>query len=104
MTRGTPFRRSTNPLLITVLLSATATSAAAGVIRPVTATSDDPLLFGDLANLIDGVIDFDSNAGIGNAASAPFTGPYTIRFGLDAGYTLTGLQLWNNAGQHRERR
>lgn len=72
--------------------------AHAQFISPVSAMTDDPILFGDPANVIDGVIDVDSNIGIGNATAGLFAGPYTVTFDLGRSYTLTGMRLWNNAG------
>lgn len=79
-------------------IAAAASTAGGEVIRPVSATSDDPLLFGDLANLIDGVIDFDQSAAIGGSVSGVFAGPYTVSFDLGVDYDLSGMQLWNNGG------
>ena len=72
--------------------------ADAGLISPISATTSDPILFGDLGNLIDGLIDFDSNVGIGNTTSGEFSGPYSIVFDLGGVFDLTAMHLWNNAG------
>jgi hypothetical protein len=72
--------------------------AEAGLITPVDVSTNDPVVFGDLANLIDGVVDVDQNAGIGGSVSGLFRGPYTVSFELGAAFDLTGMRLWNNAG------
>ncbi len=69
----------------------------AGSISPISATTDN-LVFGDPAFLIDGVIDVDQNAGIGGSVSGQFAGPYSVTFDLGGVFNLTGIQLWNNAG------
>lgn len=86
-------------LLPAVLVGACTVGAAqADIIHPVSATSDDPIWFGSLDNLIDGVVDFDSNVGMGTSGSGAFNGPYTIAFDLGTTFNLTGFQLWNNGG------
>ena len=92
--------RSCSTLLLPAVLfgACVVGSTQADIIHPVSATSDDPVWFGSLDNLIDGVVDFDSNVGMGTSGSNPFNGPYTIAFDLGASIDLTGFQLWNNGG------
>jgi hypothetical protein len=92
--------QSINTRLLPALAIAACTASAAqgGIIHPVSAYSDDPILFGSLDNIIDGVVDFDSNVGMGTSNAGTFNGPYTIFFDLGATHNLTGFQLWNNGG------
>jgi len=90
--------RSARLLLAVSVVACTVGSAQADIIHPVSATTNSPVLFGSLNNLIDGLIDFDSNAGMGASVSGNFTGPYTIKLDLGASFNLTSFQLWNNGG------
>jgi hypothetical protein len=86
--------------LLPVLTVAVCTVGAtqADIIHPVSATTDDPIRFGSLDNIIDGVVDFNSNVGMGTSNPGDYNGPYTIAFDLGASFNLTGFQLWNNGG------
>lgn len=83
---------------LTFAVAGTTSNASAGVIHPVFASTSDTVLFGDVANLIDGTINVDENVGIGSAVSGTFGGPYSLSFDLGADFDLTGMSLWNNAG------
>lgn len=71
----------------------------AATIRPVSGSTSDPVGYGSIENVIDGVVDVNSWLGMGPiATSSPFAGPYTVAFQLGGVFNLTALNLWNNAG------
>jgi len=90
--------QSTKSWLLPAVAACTIGSAQADIIHPVSATTDDPIRFGSLDNIIDGVPDFNSNVGMGTSNTGGYNGPYTIAFDLGASFNLTGFQLWNNGG------
>jgi hypothetical protein len=53
---------------------------------------------GSIANVIDGVVDFNSFLQLGHGGLGTFEGPFTVRFDLGGQYQLAGMNLWNNAG------
>lgn len=91
-------------VVATALLFGTVGFTSASAIRPVGGSSSD-VRFGSIANVIDGVIDYDSFLGLGpdnNPIGSPYgvlTDPVSVRFDLGATFNLTGMDLWNNAGR-----
>lgn len=76
-----------------------AQQSVAATIVPVSGSTTDVVGGGAVANVIDGVVDFDSYLAIGPVAGpGTFTGPYTITFDLGGDFTISGMNLWNNGG------
>lgn len=76
-----------------------AQAVGAATIVPVSGSTADTVGGGAIANVIDGVVDFDSYLAIGPVAGpGTFTGPYTITFDLGGDFTISGMNLWNNGG------
>ncbi len=94
--------KSMTPILLSVcfLLSICLLQQPAGAaLSPVSGSTSDPVAYGtNINNVIDGVIDFDSNLALGTAGYGVWGGPYTVRFDLGASFNLASFNLWNNAG------
>ena len=85
-----------------LLVIALTQGAATASITPVGATTSSPIAYtaygSSLANVIDGVPNYDQWLALGQEGGGPFTGPYTVSFDLVAPYSITGFNLWNNGG------
>lgn len=85
--------------VVALAIGAVPAGAAMGaIVRPVGGTTDAPIGNGAIANVIDGVPEITSFLQLGQSANGPFTGPYSGTFDLGGSFDLTGMSLWNNAG------
>ncbi len=85
-------------LLFLILIIWAGGMAQAATVTPVSGSSTS-IVWGNVSNVIDGVVDYNSNLALGTSLSfGPFGGPYSVRFDLGAIYDLTGFNLWNNGG------
>jgi len=84
--------------LVGVLSVGSAAFGAVDEIHPVGASTSDPIAYGDVDFVIDGVINVDQHVGMGTPGLGTWAGPYTILFDLGDAYDLTGMTLRNNGG------
>ena len=79
----------------TTVLGSNAVPAA--VITPIGGSTSSFIGQGSIANVIDGIIDYDSFLQLGESGWG-FGGPYSVMFDLGGSFDLTAMNLWNNAG------
>ena len=72
--------------------------ANGSTITPISGSTSAPIGTGTIANVIDGVPDFDSYLALGVVGIGTFPGPFTVNFDLGGVFNLTAFNLWNNAG------
>ena len=85
--------------LFVLLLSGLCSQAGAATITPMSGSAaPGDIKWGSVDNVIDGVLDHDQYLGLGEHPVNTWGGPYTVSFVLSDVYTLTGFNLWNNAG------
>lgn len=97
VTRATLLKR-----LIALGLLAAALPAQAATLHPVAGATSAPFAYpgawNAIANVIDGVANYDSELILGTEGMSGFAGPYSVEFDLGGLYDLDGMTLWNNAG------
>lgn len=88
--------------LAALALLATALPAQAATLHPVAGATSAPYAYpgswNAIANVIDGIADYDSELILGTEGMSGFAGPYSVEFDLGGLYDLDGMTLWNNAG------
>lgn len=88
--------------LATLGLLAAAVPAQAATIHPVSGVTSAPFAYpgswNAIANVIDGIVNYDSELILGTEGMSGFAGPYSVELDLGGLYGLDGMTLWNNAG------
>lgn len=88
--------------LAALALLATALHAQAATVHPLSGTTSAPFAYpgtwNAIANVIDGIANYDSELILGTEGMTGFAGPYSVEFDLGGLYDLDGMTLWNNAG------
>jgi hypothetical protein len=85
--------------LLVILVGGSLHATKADTCIPVSGSTSDPIAYGSIGNVIDGILNYDSYLGLGSPGLGSWGGPYTLSFNLPSGnWDLTGMNLWNNAG------
>jgi hypothetical protein len=88
--------------LIAACLLAATVPVQAAALHPVAGTTSAPYAYpgtwNAIANVIDGVANYDSELILGTEGMSGFAGPYSVEFDLGGLHDLDGMTLWNNAG------